>query len=156
MKSVKWLVRIEASAEEFDGHYVRKYRYHADAEEPDGSQVGAIAIRSLILSPSHGQSVPSGSVEMSGFAWSGNGEVEGVSTSCDGGKTSIEAEIDASAGSSEFAPVPWTSVHDLGSGEAIVVARAFDSSGAVQPLHSRWNRNGYANNVAVPVKFEVV
>jgi hypothetical protein len=41
-------------------------------------------------------------------------------------------------------------------GEHVVRARATDVSGATQPLLSRWNRGGYANNVVHEVRFVVV
>ncbi|MGI9666576.1 MAG: molybdopterin-dependent oxidoreductase, partial [Acidimicrobiia bacterium] len=51
MKSVKWLTSIQAADEPFLGHFVRKYRYFADATESEAAPVGAIQVRSLVAEP---------------------------------------------------------------------------------------------------------
>ena len=41
-------------------------------------------------------------------------------------------------------------------GQRTIKVRATDSEGNAQPIVSRWNRNGYANNVTHSVSVEVV
>ena len=146
MKSVKWLRRIEAVTEAFTGHFVTKYRYYQDSIEAEGSPVGPIGVRSIISNPTDGADLGPGPVDVNGLAWSGTAPITGVEVSIDEGHTWSEAEIEAPEGSHH--PTRWRYVLDVLDGSTVIMARASDSSGATQPLQPRWNRNGYANNVA--------
>lgn len=147
MKSVKWLTRIEALEFPFQGHFVRKYRYYGDADEPEGSPVGEIAVRSLISNPLDGSSLRAGHLEIAGSAWSGAGRVTTVDVSIDEGAHWIEADLVSRISGGRFAPVHWAAAVDVEPGQVEIMARASDSSGATQPLEPRWNANGFANNV---------
>ena len=100
MRSVKWLSRITASPERFDGHFPLKYRYFGDPSVPDGERVGAMRIRSLITAPGDASHI-SGEVEVRGLAWSGADPVVGVSTSVDDGPWT-NAELDRKGPSGAF------------------------------------------------------
>lgn len=152
MKSVKWLTRIAATTKPFTGHFVNKYRYFGDTFEPEGTGVGAIAVRSLVSRPRDGEKVPGGSYEIRGSAWSGAAAISAVEVSVDG-KPWVEANIAPRGG--VYSAVPWALTVDLSTGRHEVVARAHDNGGNSQPLVPRWNRNGYANNGVHSVRFEV-
>ncbi len=152
MKSVKWLTRIATTTTPFAGHFVNKYRYFGDTVEPEGTGVGAIAVRSLISRPQTGEAVPVGRFEILGSAWSGAAPISRVEVSVDD-QPWVEADIAPSRG--KYAATPWAVTLDLSGGRHTVVARAHDSDGNSQPLVSRWNRNGYANNGVHSVEFEV-
>jgi DMSO/TMAO reductase YedYZ molybdopterin-dependent catalytic subunit len=151
MKSVKWLARIEGVTTPFQGHFVNRYRFFGDAIFEEGAPVGPIQVRSVIASPADGDRVPAGQVAVSGSAWSGAGPVTEVVVSVDDGKEWLEADVEAGPG--HFAAVAWRLDLPVDPGEHVVMARATDASGATQPLLSRWNRGGYANNVVHEVSF---
>lgn len=148
MKSVKWLARIEALAEPFMGHFVRKYRYYGDAVEPEAAPVGDIQVRSLIASPAEGAGVPAGPLAVAGMAWS-RAPIARVEVSADG-TTWAEASLTEPAG--PYAPTGFSCVVEVGPGPAVLTARATDTAGNAQPLSPRWNANGYANNVVHRVR----
>jgi DMSO/TMAO reductase YedYZ molybdopterin-dependent catalytic subunit len=153
MKSVKWLTMIEGIKAPFRGHFVGKYRYFQDQAEPEGGPVGPIQVRSVISSPADGASVEPGIVEVRGAAWSGIGPVAAVEVSVDGGETWRKAET--KPGSGNHSASQWVLRSQVRPGMLALVARATDAAGATQPLGSRWNRNGYANNVAHRVTVHV-
>jgi DMSO/TMAO reductase YedYZ molybdopterin-dependent catalytic subunit len=151
MKSVKWLIRIEGVTAPFEGHFVNRYRFFGDSAFEDGSPVASIQVRSVIAAPAEGEQVAAGPVTFTGSAWSGMGQVIGVAVSLDDSDDWIEADLEAGPG--PVAAVAWRRDLEVGPGEHTVTARATDASGATQPLISRWNRGGYANNVAHKLSF---
>ncbi len=155
MKSVKWLTKVEAVDRPFRGHFVRKYVYLGDGTEPDGSPVGAIAVRSIISSPVEGEGVPAGFVEMRGSAWSGNGEIASVEVSIDAGETWLPTDLIQRETGGRWAPVQWATVVDPPAGRLTLMCRATDTTGDTQSLEPRWNVNGYANNIVHRVNVEV-
>ena len=154
MKSVKWLTRIEGVTSPFQGHFVNRYRYFGDDAFDDGSPVARIQVRSIIAAPADGDRVPAGRVAVFGSAWSGSGPVTSVAVSVDDGEEWLEADVEVGLG--PFAAVAWRLDLPVDPGEHVVIARASDASGATQPLLSRWNRGGYANNVVHEVRFTAV
>lgn len=154
MKSVKWLARIEAVPEPFTGHFVKRYRYRGDHQFEDESAVETIQVRSVISLPGEGARLPAGRIALEGSAWSGYGQVSSVTVSTDDGQTWSEADL--APGDGKLAATAWRH-HLVGEpGTHTVMARATDSAGNTQPLHPRWNKNGYANNVVHTVSFEVI
>lgn len=144
MQSVKWLTRIAAIERPFQGHFVRKYRYFGDPDEPEGAPVSRMKVRSLVLDPEEGVIVAPRPTTISGIAWSGNAPIAGVEV--DVGEGWMAADVESS--SHPHAPrrwsIPWTPDR---AGQVEIRARARDESGDRQPAKSRWNANGYANNV---------
>ena len=154
MKSVKWLIRIEGVTEPFSGHFVNRYRFFGDDLLEDGSSVAEIQVRSVIARPSRGGRVTAGRVTVAGSAWSGVAAVERVALSADRGETWVDAEL--TPGPGPMAAASWRHELTLVPGMHTVMARATDTSGNTQPLVSRWNKGGYANNMVHTVEFEVV
>ena len=154
MKSVKWLIRIEGVTAPFDGHFVSRYRFFGDSAVEDGSPVALIQVRSVIAAPAEGEQVAAGRITVTGSAWSGAGPVIEVAVSLDDSDDWIEADLEA--GSGPLAAAAWRCDLELGPGAHTVMARATDASGATQPLLSRWNSGGYANNVVHRLSFVAV
>ena len=155
MMSVKWLTGIEAVKYPFRGHFVRKYRFQNDTFEDEGTPVGEIAVRSAISHPVEGEYVFAGSIDVSGSAWTGSGEIVKVEVSVDGGEVWLEADIVREQTAARFAPVQWTIPLEFDPGLVEIMSRATDSTGATQPLDPRWNTGGYANNVVQRVTFDI-
>lgn len=153
MKSVKWLTRIEAMTEPFEGHFVDKYRYYSDSTEPERAPVDLLRVRSVITSPTEGATLAAGVLEIRGTAWTGSGLITKVEVSIDGEKTWHPARLDPAE--NPFGATHWHVPISAPPGRVEIAARAGDSTGATQPSRPRWNRNGYGNNVMHRVTVEI-
>jgi sulfane dehydrogenase subunit SoxC len=94
-------------------------------------------VKSVITRPSHGMALSgAGLHQISGIAWSGGGTIRTVEVTTDGGRTWIEAPLDAPVlprAVTRFR-LPWT-----WDGRATVLkSRATDDTGAVQPERDRF------------------
>jgi DMSO/TMAO reductase YedYZ molybdopterin-dependent catalytic subunit len=154
MDSVKWLSSITAGAGGFDGFFqATHYVYGSDLREADGTPLGQMRVRSLILDPADGAAV-AGALEVSGVAWSGAGPVVRVELSDDEGATWREAEL--SRPRSPWAARAWRAEwRPRHTGEHVLLARATDESGDVQPMQQVWNELGYANNGVHRIRLRV-
>lgn len=144
--SVKWLERIEAVDTPFAGHFqAERYVYVGHPTHADNVPVTRMHVRSLIASPAEGDTV-SGTITVRGSAWSGNGDVTRVQVSGDGGATWLDAHLRSPPAA--HAPTLWScEFTPSGAGNFVLMSRATDSSGEVQPMEQVWNALGYANNV---------
>jgi DMSO/TMAO reductase YedYZ molybdopterin-dependent catalytic subunit len=159
MASVKWLDRIEAVAEPFQGYQmVRAYRYAQSADEP-GDAVTLIRARALMIPPgipdfmTRDRLLGAGAVMLSGKAWAGRLRVSRVEVSVDGGTTWQEAQLGESE--SPYAWRTWTFEWEARPGIYTLYVRATDADGAVQPVDQQWNFGGYGNNGVQRVKVVV-
>jgi DMSO/TMAO reductase YedYZ molybdopterin-dependent catalytic subunit len=150
MASVKWLDRIEAVAEPFQGYQmVRAYRYAQTADGP-GEVVDVIRPRALMIPPgipefmTRDRLVEAGPVALAGKAWAGHGGASYVEVSADGGATWAEAQLGESA--SSYAWRTWTFVWNATPGAYVLYVRASDANGNMQPVDQQWNFGGYGNN----------
>jgi DMSO/TMAO reductase YedYZ molybdopterin-dependent catalytic subunit len=150
MTSVKWLDRIEALAEPFQGFQMtHAYRY-AQSADWVGEPVSLIKVRALMAPPgipdfmTRTRLVPAGPVTLRGTAWAGRSRVTRVEVSADGGQTWAEAEVGEPL--SDFAWAAWRFAWDARPGPATLCVRATDAAGNVQPLEPDWNYGGYGNN----------
>ncbi|EGL53706.1 sulfite oxidase and related enzyme [Methylophaga aminisulfidivorans MP] len=89
--------------------------------------------KSLITSPSVGMTLPDnpGIYQVTGLAWSGNGKISKVDVSADGGKTWVEAELQAPILDKAFTrfSLPWQWQGQY----AVLQSRATDETGYQQP-----------------------
>ena len=94
-------------------------------------------------------------VHVSGWAWSGDGNITRVELGLDGGETWLPATLGQAT--SEFAWTPWSIELTLPRpGRFVLRSRASDSSGATQPDRVTWNRLGYGNNAIRHIVIDVV
>lgn len=151
MTSVKWLRRITAVAERFDGYQMNAYRVRQEADDA-GVPVTRMQPRALMIPPGFPEfferrrTVEAGDVLLQGRAWSGWGSVERVEVSLDGGRGWNDAVLGDAVG--EFAWRPWTFEWAASAGEHELVVRATDERGDVQPVEQAWNHHGVENNMA--------
>src|SRR5690242_3871485 len=150
MASVKWLERIEAIAEPFQGYQMaRAYRYSQTADGP-GEMVTLIRARALMIPPgipdfmTRNRLVEPGLVTLSGKAWAGRVGVSDVEVSVDGGSTWSKGEMGDSG--SPYAWRTWTFLWNATPGEHVLFVRAIDADGKMQPISQEWNFGGYGNN----------
>jgi sulfite oxidase len=152
-RSVKWLQRITAQTEPSDNYFQTAYSILPPDADPhkigpgDGITLGPIALNCAILRPDKGAQLPSGPTEVTGYAFAGDDRaVARVDVSPNGGSTWIQADLDAPE--SPWTWQHWRATFSLPAGETELMARAWDSTAAVQPESPAtvWNPKGYANN----------
>ncbi|OLB65985.1 MAG: hypothetical protein AUH96_08515, partial [Nitrospirae bacterium 13_2_20CM_2_61_4] len=92
--SIKWLERVMALTEEFNGFYM-KSNYTAPRADNDKEiySLQSLEVKSVIVSPAEGARLAAGKVTAWGWAWAGEGELTGVDVSTDGGKTWTAATL---------------------------------------------------------------
>jgi DMSO/TMAO reductase YedYZ molybdopterin-dependent catalytic subunit len=156
MASVKWLTRIEALTEPFDGYQQTPgYHYRERSGEP-GVPVREMRAKSLMVPPgipdwyTRQRMVEAGRVEIFGRAWSGDGvPIAKVELACDGVWT-IAALDPPSA--SPYAWRGWRCTWQAEAGPHELMCRATDAGGATQPLKSIWDNGGFGNNAVQRMK----
>jgi sulfite oxidase len=151
-RSVKWVGRVTVRDRPSDNHFQKvAYRLlppEADpGRTPDGLQLGPVGLGADILTPEDGAAVAAGPVTISGYAYGGEHRgVARVDVSIDGGRCWRQADLTAPAG--PWAWRMWRTVAELGPGDVVVTARAFDTAASCPPESpaSLWNPGGYVNN----------
>ena len=156
MASVKWLARITLLDRPFVGFY------QTDRYVLDSGPLPPIAPRAVITSPADGAEVAGPMVEIRGFAWSGAAPIHRVQLS---GKPAgaigkpqwRETELAPPVSPYAWRPFKHPLLVDFAGHwlDLVVVARAIDAAGNIQPLEPQWNRLGYANNAARPVRIRL-
>ena len=120
-----------------------------------GEPVSLIRVRALMSPPgipdfmTRTRLVEQGPVPITGRAWAGRRQVAGVEVSTDGGSTWDQASLDEPV--SAFAWQPWSFQWDAKPGRYILLVRATDAQGNVQPVSQPWNFQGMGNNMAQQV-----
>jgi DMSO/TMAO reductase YedYZ molybdopterin-dependent catalytic subunit len=160
MCSVKWLRRITAVAEPFDGFQLGSYQLREDPDGP-GEPVTKKAVRALMVPPgftgfpARVRFLDAGTCHLIGRAWSGWGHIAGVEVSVDAGRTWSEAQLGPKP-DSPFSWRAWSFDWRAAPGEHELAVRATDEAGNTQPDDAPWNYGGFMNNavqrVAVTVR----
>lgn len=130
--SVKWLNQLKLTTQ--PSQFREETSKYTDTM-PDRRSLQftfPMGAKSLITSPS-GQMVLNrqGLYQVSGIAWSGGGSIRRVEVSADGGRTWADALIESNQSDKALVRfrIPW----QWSGGEAVLLSRATDSTGAVQP-----------------------
>ena len=150
MTSGKWLDRIEAIGQPFQGYQMTSYRY-ADDEDDPGLPVDLIRVRALMVPPgipdflTRTRLVEAGPTPLTGRAWAGRLGISRVEVSVDGGKTWMEAQLGEET--AHCAWRAWSFTWDARPGNHTLCVRATDSQGEVQPVDQLWNLKGMGNNL---------
>jgi sulfane dehydrogenase subunit SoxC len=133
--NVKWLRRIKVTAEPtMTKDETSKY---SDLQ-PNGRAklfTFPMEVKSVITSPSGMQTMREpGLYQISGIAWSGFGRVRRVEISADGGKTFAQAALDGPVLPQALTRfrMPWR----WDGGPSVLMSRAVDETGAVQPTRA--------------------
>lgn len=150
---VKWVIRLTANTDETTGFFMNPgYRYPKFALRPgtparpaELEVIEGMPVKSTITIPEDQASVPFGPLEVRGFAWAGEEAIERVEVSTDGGSRWHEADL--LSPKLHFAwrlwKFNWTPVRP---GYHVILSRATDSAGRVQPYVPAWNPSGYLWN----------
>jgi DMSO/TMAO reductase YedYZ molybdopterin-dependent catalytic subunit len=160
--SMKWLTRIQVADREHDGAFVQSgYRY-PNRPVPPGTAVApsnstpltGLVVKSLITSPETDASIQVGRVTIAGFAWAGEDEIKQVDVSTDHGRTWKTARLGR-----DRAPYAWRRFEydwDVrAQGSYLLMSRATDNRGRVQPIIAEWNPSGYLWNGIDQVRVNV-
>jgi DMSO/TMAO reductase YedYZ molybdopterin-dependent catalytic subunit len=139
--SVKWLTRITAIPDEYDGFFMKTaYRYPTrpvkagEAVDPkDMTALTSLTVKTLITRWTD---------RVEGAAWAGEADIVKVEVSVDGGRVWNEARL-----GHERARFAWRRFRLDHKPTGPVIARATDSRGRGQPLVAAWNPSGYLYNV---------
>ena len=160
--SCKWLTEIKVLEKEFDGNFMSPgYRLPnqpakpGDAVKPEDTHVmTALNVKSAISSPSEGAKVKGSKVSIHGAAWAGEADIAKVEVSTDGGTSWSAAKLGHEQ--AHYAWRLWTYEWKTAkSGEYIVMSRATDTQGRIQPATPVWNPSGYLYNAVDQVKIRV-
>jgi sulfane dehydrogenase subunit SoxC len=135
--SVKWLRRLKAINAPM--HTKDETSKYTDLL-PDGRAeqfTFEMGVKSVITKPSSTMKLPhTGFYEISGIAWSGAGRIRKVEVSADGGVTWAQAALTGEERSKCLVRfrTPW----EWSGKEAVLLSRATDEKGQVQPTRKAW------------------
>ncbi len=160
--AVKWLAHVQVIDKEHEGFFVKTaYRYPNKQVAPGAAvpsenmePLTGLVVKSFINSPAEGASFKPGKVKIAGFAWAGESFITKVEVSKDNGSTWTLARL-----GKERERYAWQSFeHEFTitkPGSYLLMARATDDKGNVQPVSPNWNPSGYLWNVIDKVRVNV-
>ncbi len=160
--SVKWLTSLNVLDKDSDSFWVATgYRYPtrrvapgAAVDAKDMAPLLGLVVKSLITQPAHGAALPAGKVTVAGFAWAGEHDITKVDISTDSGATWQPARLVG-----EQAKYAWRRFeYEFAATKPesyLILSRATDTKGNVQPAVSQWNPSGYLWNQYDSVRIEV-
>jgi DMSO/TMAO reductase YedYZ molybdopterin-dependent catalytic subunit len=155
---VKWVTRIQALNKPFEGFWMTSaYRHPGHAVTPGAAvdpkqmqPVTSLRVKSVIASPPDGFFLGLAPVRIRGAAWAGESPVSAVDVSADFGRTWKSATLgrDDAPFAWRLWDFSWTPERE---GYYVLMARARDTSGDVQPLAAEWDPSGYLWNAVQQV-----
>lgn len=158
MAAVKWLTRIVATAEPYNGFYQTiDYAYwERGSSAPSLRPITEMRVKSQIARPEFAEAIRAGSrYRVHGAAWTCEGEIAKVEVSADRGETWREARL-----LGEHVPHAWRlweyewAVPQT-PGQAVLMARATDSAGRTQPPEHHDDRGSYLIHHWLPVEVQI-
>ena len=162
MDSVKWLKRIvvlgpseQAPVLQSSGMTKLYNRMIKNAGgELTLTRLTEVQVKSVIVWPVDNTRLPAAQHVIRGFAWTGRGLIRTVEFSADGGRAWAPAQLESAP--APFSWVRWKYRWTAQPGDHVLMSRATDDSGAVQPLKRDPSRkDGYELNYCAPVRCSV-
>src|SRR5215471_7465464 len=151
--SVKWVQRIEVTAEPPDCWYHWQFYYYGNSpDDPNKELITTIGVRSIVTFPRDDQTtLQRGTHVIRGRAWSGAGAITQVEVSVDGGQTWHPAHLEPPR--ERWLWGRWSYVWEAQPGQYRVMSRATDEVGRVEPETPRYNnmRKNFSAIVATDV-----
>jgi len=160
--SIKWLNALNVIAKDSDSFWVATgYRYPtrrvapgAAVDAKDMAPLTGLIVKSLITTPADGASQAVGKIVVGGFAWAGEDDIKAVDVSIDNGATWRPARL-----TGEQARYAWRrfefEFNATRPESYLILSRATDSKGTMQPAVSQWNPSGYLWNQYDSIRVEV-
>ena len=132
--SVKWLRRLEVGMRPWMTRWETS-KYTDPLPDGKARQFSFdMDAKSIITSPAHPQVLTKGWWPISGLAWTGRGRITGVDVSMNGGKTWEHAQLHEP--NMAKALVRFTHMWAWDGREAVLMSRAIDETGYVQPTRT--------------------
>lgn len=159
MASVKWLTRISVVERPFRGYFqTADYTFwETRGELPiELLPVGAMEVKAEIARPALRELVPADSVvRVHGAAWAGESEVARVEVSTDGGKKWQTANLKGEQALYAWRlwDYQWKTPRE--EGRHVIMARATDAAGKVQPMERDQRRGTYIISHVQPIEVEI-
>lgn len=160
--SVKWLTNLQPIEKEHEGFFVKTAYRHPNKRVAPGAAVPpqdmipltGLIVKSFLNAPLEGTSHKPGRIRVSGFAWAGESSISKVDVSMDNGATWVPAKL-----GKDRAPYTWQAFeyefNITEPGSYLLMARATDDKGRMQPVAPQWNPGGYLWNVIDKVRINV-
>lgn len=158
MAAVKWLRKISATEERFDGFYQTvDYAYWSKGKNgPVLVPLSRMQVKAEISQPAEGETLAANKkYTVRGAAWTGAKAITKVEVSANGGRSWQAAELTGEATSNAWRlwKFPWTTPRRAAF--VTLIARATDSDGETQPDRHDANRGNYMINHCLPVEVQV-
>ena len=150
---VKWVRKLMVVEQPHSGFYMNPaYKYPRYTPKPgtavkpeDLAALEAMPVKSFFYAPQSGSVHAGGRIELAGVAWAGEQRVARVEISADRGRSWREATL----GREDF-PSAWRlwqyEWSPSNRGFYVLMCRATDRAGNVQPMEAAWNPSGYLWN----------
>jgi DMSO/TMAO reductase YedYZ molybdopterin-dependent catalytic subunit len=155
MASVKWLTRIQAVREPFQGYWQTSDYGYWDALDgkPVRRALAEMKLKSAIARPRVYETLlPDRMYTVFGAAWAGETEVTEICVSPDGGQTWAVAHFLDPARRYAWRRWKFDWLTPTEPGQYSLLARAKDANGAVQPDAHDWNYGSYVINHLLPIE----
>lgn len=159
MAAVKWLCRVIVTKDPFQGFYQTiEYTIWERRHKilPVQVQLGEVPVKAQISRPEVGEVVPANAkIWVQGAAWTADSEVTKVEVSDDRGASWKKARLLGKPvrNAWQLWEFPWTTPKKAG--KKILMARATDALGRVQPLERDPDRGTYNIDHSLPIEVEV-
>jgi DMSO/TMAO reductase YedYZ molybdopterin-dependent catalytic subunit len=158
MASVKWLTRIQAVREPFQGYWqTSDYGFWDSLDgKPVRRPLAEIKLKSAIARPSVYETIPPNrTYTVFGAAWAGETEVSEIAVSADGGESWAEACFVDPMHRHAWRRWKFDWVTPEQPGRYTLLARAKDANGAVQADAHDWNYGTYVIDHLLPIEVNV-
>jgi sulfite oxidase len=148
VNNVKYVKRVALTPTESQARIqVTGYRLTPLGQQSKASEpsIQELNVKSFVTSPAGDRSVKAGVVYVTGVAFSGGSPIRRVEVSSDGGRSWIDAPL-IGPDLGRFAWRQFALPLRMTAGNYVVVSRATDSAGQVQPEQRLENSHGYSHN----------
>ena len=149
MSQIKWLTRIEVTDRPYEGrHMARNYQSLRAVKSPEGtmwldSSISRNNLKSVVARVTRRAVGDRFEYKIAGAAWGGPVKIAGVEVQIDGGAW-VRASIDQRAGDAAW--VLWsTPLKEPAAGEHILVSRAINARGDIQPTRDEMREKLVSN-----------
>ena len=153
INNIKWVGRIEVRSGRIDVPTTTSTYVLDGPDYPSKVVLREQTIKSAVALP-WPATLAAGPQRVRGFAWSPVGRIGRVDVSLDRGGTWQPADLREPNISRAW--TRWEFLWDARPGDHVVLTRAADDRGNVQPSSISWNAQGYGYNVPVPYPLKVV
>ena len=148
VNNIKYVKRVAFTPVESQAKIMSTgYRITPPGEQSKASEpsVQELNVKSFVTGPAGDRTVKAGVVYVTGVAFSAGAPIRRVEVSSDGGRTWIDASF-VGPDLGRFAWRQFAMPLRMAAGNYVVVSRATDSAGNVQPEQRLENAHGYSNN----------